>query len=740
MSKEALQGHKDKHAEKLQTLEQLVLQLRQKMAEGATSEGDEVWAQRLAEERTRRENLQSELDRLAVMFERVEKEVQRQRGPEAHMVKDAEERAREAEDTANSLKDENMKLRGQIRGLESKVARIDTAPAQQEAVPAMHLGALEELRTQVSKLTDACQVANGKLLVATRDCRLKDDIIAGLRASDPGTRGGGRQTGQRDAATMEQLQDRLISLTRTVNDAQNMMDDAENLRKERQGLLNEIEAAREANRVLEKQNESLASTNLRARTALQDVDAAAAAVARLKSELSACQQSLKNARQTITNLQGVNQENTRSLEEFQRMEEEKGRATEAYTAVESQMRSATMKMQETEEIAAGKEQHYQKIISTLRASLEEQKEKTAKFDELVLDLRRAHQVADDGAQGLTTVEQHAEKLRNEAAALKHENASLAKSVQQGKQAADKVIQLEEELQRRQQNTIALESEIKRQRDELNRVVAAHSQTGVELGENKNIINALQERVSSVSGQLHQRTNELQAANKDLAEQREYFRAQRQEAEQAKGEVTRLEHQSAALQQRLNKVEEESGHLQEAYQRTMQELTQEREQKDEVLTRALAAEKDLSSKSVEAAEYLARVQDMEQRIAELSLGVKSKDESLAKMVSTRQSLAVEVAAMREDGEYLREQLDEGGSQLQVAHSRILTLEARIRENEAQLMELGHTKDLLKEREDDCQNLALKISEQQNEKHHTEDMLQLLQVRASSLIVLSFSEAS
>ena len=120
-------------------------------------------------------------------------------------------------------------------------------------------------------------------------------------------------------------------------------------------------------------------------------------------------------------------------------------------------------------------------------------------------------------------------------------------------------------------------------------------------------------MSSVSGQLHQRTNELQTANKDLTEQREYFRAQRQEAEQAKGEVTRLDHQSSALQQRLNKVEDELGHVQEAYQRTMQELTQEREQKDEVLTRALAAEKDLSSKSVEAAEYLARVQEMEQRL-------------------------------------------------------------------------------------------------------------------------------
>ena len=228
-----------------------------------------------------------------------------------------------------------------------------------------------------------------KLLVASRDCRLKDDIIAGLRASDER---GGRKNNQQDAASVAQLQDRLIALTRTVNEAQNVMDDAANVRKERDGLLREVEAAHEANRALEKQNESLAATNLRARTALQDVDAAEAEAEKLRQELESCQQALKKARQTVTNLQGVNQENAKSLEEFRQIEEEKGRATEAYTAVESQMRSATLKMQETEEVAAEKEQHYQKIISTLRANLEAQKEKTAKFDELVLDLRRAHQV------------------------------------------------------------------------------------------------------------------------------------------------------------------------------------------------------------------------------------------------------------------------------------------------------------------------------------------------------------
>ena len=89
---------------------------------------------------------------------------------------------------------------------------------------------------------------------------------------------------------------------------------------------------------------------------------------------------------------------------------------------------------------------------------------------------------------------------------------------------------------------------------------------------------------------------------------------------------RQEHQSAALQQRLNQLEGESTSLQDAYQRTLQvsrggvsaatvcmcllcvslclnearteqELTQEREQKDELLSRAVTAEKDLQSKTV-----------------------------------------------------------------------------------------------------------------------------------------------
>ena len=82
MSKDALQSQKDKNGEKIKELENVVVMLRQKLAEGATGEGDEVWEKRLEEERIKRSSLQGELDRLAEMFDRVEKEVHRQQGPE----------------------------------------------------------------------------------------------------------------------------------------------------------------------------------------------------------------------------------------------------------------------------------------------------------------------------------------------------------------------------------------------------------------------------------------------------------------------------------------------------------------------------------------------------------------------------------------------------------------------------------------------------------------------------------
>ena len=202
MSKEALQGHKERHSEKVSALETLVLQLRQKMAEGASGEGDAVWAKRLEDEHRKRENLQNELDKLAVMFERVEQEVQRQRKvnsaqPENQLAQFAEDRARSAEDAATKLKDENLLLRNQISALESKLTKQthEASPAQEPA-PELHLRAIDDLREQVSQLTDACQAANSKLLLASRDCRLKDDIIAGLRAE-----GGERSVQKKQSGT-----------------------------------------------------------------------------------------------------------------------------------------------------------------------------------------------------------------------------------------------------------------------------------------------------------------------------------------------------------------------------------------------------------------------------------------------------------------------------------------------------------------------------------------------------------
>jgi chromosome segregation ATPase len=310
------------------------------------------------------------------------------------------------------------------------------------------------------------------VLTASRDARLKDEVIAGLRV-------GGR-TGE--------LQEKVISLTRKVNDMQNSIEDLEIERTERQKLLLELDMLREANRALEKKNEDLAASTIRARTALQDVEAAEKEAAGLRRELEETQRKLANARQTIVNLQGVNAEKVN---------------VEAYTAVEDEMRTTTLKMQELEEDAASKEQHYQKIIGTLRANLEQEKAKST---------------------------QQMEALRTELGAHKHENSSLAKSVEHGKEAAAKAAMLEEELKKRQQHVLGLEGEIKRQRDLLNQTTQAQAASGQELGESKNIINALQDRVSFISAQLHDRTSELQNTKRELEEQREAFRMQRQETE------------------------------------------------------------------------------------------------------------------------------------------------------------------------------------------------------------------
>ena len=334
-------------------------------------------------------------------------------------------------------------------------------------------------------------------------------------------------------------------------------------------------------------------------------------------------------------------------------------------------------------------------------------------------------------------------------ALQHQSSSLSRSVETGRQASDKLLLVEQELARRNQHVLGLENEIKRQREELHTRNSMASAFSEELGETKGAVNALQNRVSELAGQLHTRTNELQVANKDLSEHRDFFAAQRKETEKARAEVGRLEHQSQALQSRLNKVEEDLLRVTDELQSTQTLLDTERCTSEKLLSRAQASEQEAKAKSAEVADYLSRVQDMDSRLQELTLGVQSKDECLAKMVSSRQSLAVEVAAMREDGEHLRGQVEEGSSQLQIAHQRILTLENRIREHEAALEEAEAVKTALKTSEGECETLTLKVQELHNEKHRAEDMLQLLQdkdvllhdaLRKNTALVAEISQAT
>jgi methylthioribose-1-phosphate isomerase len=74
----------------------------------------------------------------------------------------------------------------------------------------------------------------------------------------------------------------------------------------------------------------------------------------LRSEVSDCQEKLKTARQTITNLQGVNKEMEQLHSHSRALEEEKSRVTDAYTAIEEQMRSVQGMLAENEEIGVSK--------------------------------------------------------------------------------------------------------------------------------------------------------------------------------------------------------------------------------------------------------------------------------------------------------------------------------------------------------------------------------------------------
>ena len=53
------------------------------------------------------------------------------------------------------------------------------------------------------------------------------------------------------------------------------------------------------------------------------------------------------------------------------------------------------------------------------------------------------------------------------------------------------------------------------------------------------------------------------------------------------QVKRLENHNVALQQRLNQMEEEAAALQESYQRTANDLTEHRTNKDQLLSRVLS---------------------------------------------------------------------------------------------------------------------------------------------------------
>jgi hypothetical protein len=151
---------------------------------------------------------------------------------------------------------------------------------------------------------------------------------------------------------------------------------------------------------------------------------------------------------------------------------------------------------------------------------------------------------------------------------------------------------------------------------------------------------LQERVSVISGQLHERTSDLKITQKDLEEYIQFFNQQRTETDRACTEVkqrvfmcacyricmlvssrplhpvhrfrtsliqnsnhdlwssghclqvTRLEHQSKALQQRLNTLEDELTQVRQDHSSLKTQLETEQGLKQQEFDRAQAAEEAL----------------------------------------------------------------------------------------------------------------------------------------------------
>jgi len=220
------------------------------------------------------------------------------------------------------------------------------------------------------------------------------------------------------------------------------------------------------------------------------------------------------------------------------------------------------------------------------------------------------------------------------------------------------------------------------------------QTAAEGKESSAAVTALSERVSTISQQLHTRTGEATSARAEVDRLVLILRERDAQIQRGGQEVATLKQGLDTAKQQIQTQTEKIKKLEDA-------LSSLKESSEKILSRAVVTEEQLETKTREGEQYVARIKALDLRLEQGAAQLKSKDDTLGKMASSRQTISEElngrqaeiqeirqaanqqIDALREDGDLLRSQMEESGVQLQVAHARILTLERRVRESDSDM---------------------------------------------------------
>mmetsp|Transcript_10103 Transcript_10103/g.23588 ORF Transcript_10103/g.23588 Transcript_10103/m.23588 type:complete len:1058 (-) Transcript_10103:146-3319(-) len=392
--------------------------------------------------------------------------------------------------------------------------------------------------------------------------------------------------------------------------------------------------------------------------------------------------------------------------------------------------------------ATAKEEHMQKIVSNLRSDLDVHRAKLAEMHNVSAQLQRAQgQLAESGTK-LARQAQEMETLDRELEAAKGEIEGLNRSLDA---SGDRLNETLVKLQATQEKVEALQRELADKDQQLNtangqlanmrqaldtrsgefeRAAAAHQDSAEG-------VRALQDRLNVVSGQLHQRNQEHTSLKQDMKAAEEELQRFRQERERTHGSLQSLGQEKQSLDKNLAETRESNNRLNAGLSQAKKELddfkAQSQKQLDDLrgqhkeTQEQLQAQRKATEDERKKAEGLQqRIYDLDEALETMSRQLESKDQSLNNLVATRSSLTqnaasleAEVDAVKEDRETVRVQLEETANQLQVSHSRILTLEGRVRELVAASGEIEVLKERLAGRELELEDMTMRAKELEDE---------------------------